>query len=202
MCKLNISRLLGFCLLGVLLSLHVPFPCHAGGDARIEAEMKDPRHIVDPLRSALGDEEYNKAMKSGEYAYTGNLKCRLCHRDFFSGRKQDLHEHTFSKSIDAAFAAEAHCLPCHTTGYGSDSGFKGMNETPKLANVQCEGCHGPGSKHNAMNSKGGFLAGTDRPDILKKMCIACHDARWNRSFKDVEVSYKAYKMAEANAAVH
>jgi len=169
-------------------------------DPRIESELKDNKVITNPLKYALGEAEYDKAMASGEYTYTGNLKCRLCHRDFFMGRKKDAHEHSFKKSVGSKFANEPRCLVCHSTGYGIKTGFTTIRETPKLANVQCEGCHGPGSKHNEMNSKGGFLAGTDKPERIMKMCKACHSGRWNHKPNNIEAAYEDYKKAEANAA--
>jgi len=190
-----IKTVSAFCstfFMAAIFSLAVVAPCLAASD-RIEAEIKDSSPVVIPLKSALGDAEYEKAINSGGYIYSGNLKCRLCHRDFFIGRKDDAHEHTFSKSIEDKYAANPRCLSCHTTGYGTDTGFKSIKETPKLADVQCEGCHGPGSKHNALNAKGGFLAGTDRPEILKKMCNGCHNARWGKSFKSLEGAFNAYK---------
>ncbi len=174
-------------------------PCYAE-DERIEIELKDTAPMANPLKYALGDAEYDKAIKSGEYSYSGNLKCRLCHRDFFMGRKKDLHEHTFKKSVKK-HRKETRCFPCHSTGYGIESGFTSLKETPKLANVQCEGCHGPGSKHNILGAKGGFLAGTDKPGTIKKMCQACHNARWDKSYKDVNAAYEVYKNAEAAATL-
>ena len=171
-----------------------------GQDPRIDAELKDTAKIINPLLFALGEKEYNEAMSSGEYTYTGNLKCRLCHRDFFMGRKKDAHEHSFKKSIGSKFSKEPRCLMCHSTGYDVKSGFTTIRETPKLANVQCEGCHGPGSKHNEMNAKGGFLAGTDNPARIMKMCKACHNGRWNNKPINIEAAYDEYKKAEANAA--
>ncbi len=88
------------------------------------------------------------------------------------------------------------CLGCHTTGYGIRGGFTSPIFTPRLANVQCEGCHGPGSEHIRRNAKGGFLAGTDRPEILKKMCLSCHSDRWNKSFDNFEEAYNSYKTAK------
>jgi hypothetical protein len=42
------------------------------------------------------------------------------------------------------------CAECHTTGYssqGHQSGLEGIQGTWKFDGVQCEVCHGPGSKH-------------------------------------------------------
>jgi len=163
-------------------------------EQRAEDELGDTSPVVVPLKEALGEAEFNKAMSSGEYEYTGNLKCRLCHRDFFKGRKKDPHVHTFKKSIKKKYYNEARCLGCHTTGYGVKSGFISVKKTPKLVNVQCEGCHGPGNKHIENADRGGFLAGTDKPEIIKKMCLACHNSRWSKSFtdKNFEDVYDAY----------
>lgn len=190
-----------FFLMGMLLPLMSASPCLAE-DERIAEELKDSSPFAIPLKSALGDEAYQKAIGSGEYTYSGNLKCRLCHREFFIGRKKDLHEHTFKNSIKKNYYKEPRCLSCHTTGFGTETGFTDINETPKLANVQCEGCHGPGSKHNELGAKGGFLSGTDRTEILKKMCPVCHNSRWNKSYKDFKLAYDAYKKAEGAAARH
>lgn len=194
------KRRSSICFLVAFLLILISGSISHAQDSRIDEELKDNRAIINPLKLALGEAEYNKAMASGEYTYTGNLKCRLCHRDFFMGRKKDAHEHSFKKSIDSKFASEPKCLACHSTGYGAKTGFTSIRETPKLANVQCEGCHGPGSKHNEMNSKGGFLAGTDNPGRILKMCKACHSGRWNHRPNNIEVAYEDYKKAEANAA--
>jgi hypothetical protein len=84
-----------------------------------------------------------------------------------------------------------------------------MQQTPRLANVQCEGCHGPGNIHiklakNALRNRekvfvsGGFLAGQDSPDKLKKMCTSCHTKRWNKSYHDLDKAYNRYKKANPN----
>ncbi len=163
-------------------------------DSRIQAELDAPEPII-PLINALGEKKYDEAMASGKYRYVGNTKCRLCHRNFFLGRKKDHHDYAMEKIIEYGYANTPRCLTCHSTGYGINTGFTSMKETPRLANVQCEGCHGPGNIHVSMYSKGGFLIGSDRPDLIKKMCKSCHTKRWNRSFDDFEAAYEKYRNA-------
>lgn len=165
-------------------------------DGRVQQELEETGEIIAPLRQALGEQTYAEMMASGEYRYIGNLKCRLCHRDFFIGRKQDVHDYAFRNLLTERYAENPRCLNCHTTGYGIPGGFVSMEETSNLANVQCEGCHGPGSRHMQRNAAGGFPAGTDNPEVLKKVCLSCHTNRWNKSFRDIDAAYKLYKTAK------
>lgn len=188
----------------LLLSLLVVLLCLGGvataQDARIEAQLRAPEPPVIPLKQVLGEQVFNEAMASGKYSFATNFKCRLCHRDFFLGRKQDVHDHAFAKLRESGHGEEEQCLGCHTTGFGVNGGFKSPTLSPQLANVQCEGCHGPGSEHIRRNARGGFLAGTDRPDRLKQMCLSCHNERWGRAFDDFDAAYNSYKTAKPGAA--
>ncbi len=202
-----------FCLLMVL-------PLSAK-ENRIQEELRDPSPTLNPLRKALGDRAYDKAMKSGEYYYVSNKKCRLCHREFFVGRMKDPHVYTYERLLATGYEKNSRCLGCHTTGYNVESGYTDFNTTPELVGVQCEGCHGPGSVHVKRQAKdqafgipgisikrnqkagekkevkGGFLAGTDHPRILKRMCLTCHTKRWGRSFARTvhgfQAAYESYK---------
>ncbi len=170
-------------------------------DSRIKDELSSSKQ-VNPLKQALGEKAYNKAIRSGKYYYVGNTKCRLCHRKFFLGRKKDPHDYAMKSLKKGGYEDNAKCLPCHSTGYGVPNGFVSKKETPRLSNVQCEGCHGPGNRHVKIARKtkkgGGFLAGTDKPKILKKMCKSCHTERWNRAYKDFHAAYSKYKNADPN----
>lgn len=167
-------------------------------NSRVLEELKSPL-TQNPLKSAIGETAYNEAMASNEYHYVGNDKCRLCHRDFFIGRKHDLHDHSLEYITSSEYRDNPRCLVCHTTGYGTPSGFMSVEETPRLANVQCEGCHGPGSNHlkiaSLKKTGGGLLAGIDNHERLKKMCKACHTSRWNHSFTNASFqnAYMQYK---------
>lgn len=176
---------------------------YASENTRIEEENASPMPEI-PLKQAIGEAAYNDAMKSGMYRYVGNTKCRLCHRNFFIGRKQDPHDYAMEAIVKSGNEANARCLRCHTTGHGVDSGFVSMESTPRLANVQCEGCHGPGNVHIKMIKEkrhgGGFLAGSDRPERLVKMCTGCHTERWNRSYHDLPAAYNKYRNADPNSA--
>ncbi|TKI68674.1 hypothetical protein FCU45_09670 [Sulfurimonas crateris] len=175
---------------------------------RVIEELNSPMPEI-PLKRAMGDRAYNDAINSGEYSYVGNSKCRLCHRNFFLGRKNDPHDHAMENLVASGDDKNSHCLMCHSTGHGTPTGFVDMEKTPRLANVQCEGCHGPGNVHIALAKDksrnevkkftgGGFLAGEDNPEILRKMCTSCHTERWNRSYHDFDKAYNSYRKADPN----
>ncbi len=194
-------------LLAVLLLLFT-LSLDAVENQRVIEELGSPMPEI-PLKRAMGDKAYNDAINSGEYNYVGNSKCRLCHRNFFLGRKNDPHDHAMENLVASGDDKNSRCLMCHSTGHGTPSGFVDMEKTPRLANVQCEGCHGPGNVHIAMAKDksrnevkkftgGGFLAGEDNPQILRKMCTSCHTERWDRAYHDFDKAYNSYRKADPN----
>ncbi len=189
----------------ILLFSFFSLTLFAASDPRIAEEKASAMHEI-PLKDAMGDKAYNDAIGSGKYRYVGNSKCRLCHRKFFLGRKKDPHDYAMKSLKEGQYENNEKCLICHATGFGTPTGFVSLKKTPRLANVQCEGCHGPGNIHVKMAKKqrnafkgGGFLAGTDQPKILKNMCISCHNKRWDRSYHDLDKAYDKYKKADPNS---
>ena len=146
----------------------------------------------------MGKAEFDKAMNSGRYRYVGSSKCRLCHRNFFVGRKSDVHDFAMDSLVKRGEENNPKCLTCHSTGFGVKTGFVNLKKTPRLANVQCEGCHGPGNVHlryGKDKKPGGFLAGQDNPERLKKMCKTCHTQRWEGNIHNFEAEYNGYRSA-------
>lgn len=178
---------------------------HASENKRITEELASPAPEI-PLKRAMGEKAYNDAIDSGKYRYVGSSKCRLCHRKFFIGRKKDPHDKSMESLEATGYETNSHCLTCHSTGHGTKTGYVSKEWTPRLSNVQCEGCHGPGNVHIEIAKEtsrkrekfveGGFLAGQDNPEVLKKMCTSCHTDRWNRSYHDLDKSYNTYKKAD------
>ena len=77
------------------------------------------------------------------------------------------HAKAFSKLRQVVKAANPECLLCHTTAFREPGGFLSIESTPKLANVQCEECHGFAPEHISGVSK-------PRQKIDKKVCEKCH----------------------------
>ena len=84
---------------------------------------------------------------------------------------------------------DGECVVCHTVGFGYKTGFANEKDTPKLKDVGCESCHGPGSLH-AKNPENQVwrdrmnLPWLDRAKksnvqaknlAIEKFCVTCHD---------------------------
>ncbi|MHC1767669.1 MAG: multiheme c-type cytochrome [Verrucomicrobiia bacterium] len=80
-------------------------------------------------------------------AFAGAERCSLCHLDTHETWMNTHH----SKALETLKAIKqdknATCLPCHTVGYKTSTGFIDEVTTPGLAGVQCENCHGPAAEH-------------------------------------------------------
>jgi Zn finger protein HypA/HybF involved in hydrogenase expression len=101
---------------------------------------------------------------AGEPSYVGAKGCKMCHIKQFKSWEATKMAQSFEvlkpgvkaeekklAGLDAQadYTADPECLPCHTTGYGEPGGFVSLAETPELAGVQCESCHGPGERYLA-----------------------------------------------------
>lgn len=100
--------------------------------------------------------------QAADASFVGSSNCKKCHFKQFKSWQASTMALTFDvlkpgERADAKTAAgldantdytgDATCLPCHTTGYGQAGGFTSIDETPDLAGVGCESCHGAGSSY-------------------------------------------------------
>jgi len=109
--------------------------------------------------------------------YMGASYCMTCHNggmggDQYAAWSQSGHAHALATLSAIGMDQNAYCLPCHTVGSNgldADPALNngGYDETAvaRLANVQCENCHGPASDHPT-TGLGGTMSAT--------LCVACH----------------------------
>ncbi len=115
--------------------------------------------------------------------YVGSQTCRNCHSeeyDRFEKYSKKTHSYTDVLLLKKGLTEQEYqnCLECHTTGYGKPGGFRSARETPRLEQVGCEACHGPGSIH---------VQTSDPKDIRKvlstKTCESCHNPERVKAFR-------------------
>ena len=119
----------------------------------------------------------NAAFKQTGATYVGKGRCNDCHASIMTDFAGTVHGQNFRNlnGENLITMSNGACLPCHTQGFGSPSGYddKTISATQKTAleGIGCENCHGPGSKHAASLSKADITLVP--PD--KATCWSCHD---------------------------
>ena len=80
--------------------------------------------------------------------FLGIEQCATCHaeeREFWNGTR---HAKAYETLADQHKQFNLDCVGCHVTGYEKPGGST-VTHTDRLEDVQCEVCHGPGSRHPA-----------------------------------------------------
>ena len=93
--------------------------------------------------------------------YLGGKSCKKCHMKQHRTWRKMKHAKAWETLPEKYRAADQKdddgrvCMSCHVTGWGQQDrgGFKDPTSSEKLLGVQCEACHGPGSKHKAAGQK-------------------------------------------------
>lgn len=132
--------------------------------------------------------------------YVGAKKCMPCHIKQYKSWKTTRMAQSFdllkpgtateakkAQGLDPArdYTADLECLGCHTTGHGQSGGFVSLAETPKLAGVQCEACHGSGKPYlkphlmslKNKNYKRSELVTAGMVIPSEETCAMCHNEK-------------------------
>jgi len=96
-------------------------------------------------------------------SFVGSEKCQNCHAAQFAKWKGTPHSHALDALVKIAKRPslrnfDGECVQCHVVGLHYKTGYEDQKETPHLAHVGCESCHGPGSGHMTNKDNAGLLA--------------------------------------------
>jgi hypothetical protein len=108
--------------------------------------------------------------------FAGSAACQPCHAEAWDVWKGSQHAHALKTLESQGHERDPDCVPCHVVALDSAKGFRSRIETPDLADVGCESCHGPGADHVAkpMHAK--------MPKIDEKACVSCHNPENSPAF--------------------
>lgn len=101
--------------------------------------------------------------------YIGSAACRPCHAEAWDVWADTEHAHALKTLEAEGHDRDPDCVSCHVVGLDSVKGFRSRSETPALADVGCESCHGPGAPHAANPTE------TKMGEIGEKSCVGCHN---------------------------
>ncbi len=140
-----------------------------GSDARTREAMLVYYKKVNDANKATFANRLPRPAEIGQPSYIGALACASCHEPAKKFWDTTTHSHAYQTLSSQFKEFNLECVNCHVTGYEMPGGSTVTHVEP-LKDVQCEVCHGPGSKHRS--------SPTDRTAIERSpkasVCLACH----------------------------
>ncbi len=123
--------------------------------------------------------------------YVGSKECESCHEPSYKVWKKSGHRKAWETlvKLDPPRTHDPECISCHVIGWHPtryfpyEGGYESLEKTPKLIDVGCEDCHGPGEYHViAENGADEAKKITYRKAVVitkeeskKTQCATCHD---------------------------
>jgi hypothetical protein len=140
-----------------------------GKDAAVEADMVAYYKAVNEHNRAAFADRVPPATAPDQAKYVGIDACTNCHPGPREVWNKTVHAHAYATLADQFKQFNLECVSCHVTGYERPGGST-VTHVAKLENVQCEVCHGPGSKHVASPADKTLIAARPEPSL----CLDCH----------------------------
>ena len=150
-----------------------------------EKDIADMGRVLKAQVSAMNQQAFFKGQPEqrgtgGGSAYAGGDTCVLCHMPQHENWQATPHARAYQTLVDKGSQSDVECIVCHTTGYGEPGGYSpSQKERSVMINVQCESCHGPGSRHGG--SKNGVVRNGGR-----EVCLGCHTEKNSPRFDYAE----------------
>ncbi len=142
-----------------------------GTDAAMTAKLGGYyKRVNDENKTAFADRKPPEPAK-GEPTYVGVDACSTCHDEPRKVWDATAHGHAYKTLSDQFKEFNLDCVSCHVTGYEKPGGST-VTFVKNLKDVQCETCHGPGSKHMKSPEKVAVPIPKPQPDA----CLQCHHA--------------------------
>lgn len=106
--------------------------------------------------------------------FGGARSCKVCHPTEHTDWTLTRHACAWETLVRIGKEHDPKCIRCHVVGYRAKGGFVSDYDTPHLADVQCESCHG----RNGCKA----FTGKPNPPVEPAVCRSCHDAKHSPRF--------------------
>lgn len=141
----------------------------AGSDPDVAKRMSSYyRRVNEHNREAFKDRKPEPA-RDGAPHYMGQASCVTCHAEEDAFWKTTGHAKAY-ETLTAEFKEfNLDCVGCHVTGYNRPGGST-VTHVEAFQDVQCEACHGPGSRHVESSGDTSFITLVPEASV----CRSCH----------------------------
>lgn len=151
-------------------------------DPAIAEELRQLARNIGKANLAAATGQAPPPAEPGAPSYVGDGACVKCHKPAVEFWKKTVHAGAWKTLVEVDKQYNYDCIGCHVTGWEKPGGVNlATVEKRALVDVQCEVCHGPGSKHVEE-------AGLDDPKTLvlkqpDRFCAAnCHTREHSDTF--------------------
>jgi len=152
-------------------ALHIADGRIAGLDFRLElvdTHWPLDRRVLD-IYQAYAHEAMRQALRSERregLRYVPSATCGRCHQGEHRAWRAGPHRNVWGVLVRAGRTGDPECLMCHTSGFGTQHGFRTPQTTPKLTGVNCQDCH----RFNLEADHGRRAV----PEVPEDTCTLCH----------------------------
>jgi hypothetical protein len=140
-----------------------------GKDPGVESDMLGYYKAVDDHNRTAFAGRVPQPAPADQASYVGNEVCSSCHPGPREVWNATPHSRAYATLASQFKEFNLECVSCHVTGYERPGGST-VTHVDKLKDVQCEVCHGPGSRH--------VQSPADRTRIVAvpdgATCLGCH----------------------------
>lgn len=141
----------------------------AGSDADVAKRMSGYYRRVNEHNREAFKERKPLPAKDGASHYIGQASCVTCHAEADAYWQTTSHAKAYETLTTEFKEFNLDCVGCHVTGYNRPGGST-VTHVEALRDVQCEACHGPGSRHVESSGDTSFIKLVPEASV----CRSCH----------------------------
>ena len=149
----------------------------AGSEPSVLAVMRDMDKVLNDANAKRFASVMPTKAPAGTASYVGVKVCGSCHEDALHVWEKTGHAAAYATLDKVHKNFNLDCVGCHVTGYDRPGGSN-VTHVEGLKDVQCEVCHGPGSKHAASPN----TVFPVNPNPGADVCTGCHHPPHVKSF--------------------
>ena len=140
-----------------------------GKDPKLEEQLNAYYKRVNEANKVAFADRKPRPHDGKDPVFVGIGACTSCHDEAKDVWDKTKHAHAYETLTKGFKEFNLDCVSCHVTGYDLPGGST-VTHVDRLKDVQCEVCHGPGSRHALNPDKVKIPVPKPQPDS----CLACH----------------------------
>jgi hypothetical protein len=157
-----------------------------GSEVRVRGRLDGYyKRVNEHNREAFKDRR-PEPVAANQSGFVGVEQCTACHAEERAFWDRTGHAKAYATLAKAHKQFNLDCVGCHVTGYEKPGGST-VTHVSELTSVQCEACHGPGSRHTKAPSDPALIV----KNPPKSLCAPeCHHPPHVKSDWNVEQAWK------------